>query len=259
MRRTATVTALALGLFLAGCGDDGNDVGAPTSTAAPTTEQTAPDTSEAPGGDVDGDEAEAVVGDWIDALADGDLDEAWALTHPNSQEAFGGRTAFDEAASGFAEGYGAWAAVEGREESWVDLAPEVPDAGVVVLQGTLEQEGTTTPAAAEAVPVRRDGDALLVDPFHQLVDPSAVSLEPMEGTTVEVGALVLVTAPGGSDLLLAVGDELVPTTPGSGPEGAVLVETDLADVDPGPVPVTLVVVGADGNLQAESFGLLVTG
>ncbi len=250
-RNIGIVTALALVGVLAACGSEGTGGSAP-----PSSEATAP-TSTVGSSPAEGETEVAVVEGWISALADGDLDRAWALTHPDSQEAFGGRSAFGEAASGLAEGFGAWASVEDRQETWTDLDPTVPDTGLVVLQGTLRQEGTTTPAAAEGVVVRTDGDEVLVDPFEQVVDRSEVRVEPAEGATVDPGAAVRVWAPGGPALFLVVGGDVVASGGGTGNPAPVGLEAAVPSSGGGPVAVSLVVVAEGGGLQAESFGYVV--
>lgn len=162
-RRTLAATVVT-GVLLAGCGSDADDAGPedPPVTSASTT-TTRPSDTTAPGSSLDGTDSIEVVTEWISALADGDLDRAWELTHPESQEAFGGRAVFDDSASGFTEGYGAWASVEDRTETWV---PREDGTGLVVLTGTLRQEGTTTEDATRAIPVRSSPDGPLVDAFR---------------------------------------------------------------------------------------------
>lgn len=149
--------------------------------------------------------AAAAVGAWIDAVAVSDTDAAWALMAPESQEAAGGRSGFDDMASALAEGFGAWAdatSPTGEREPWVLTNEVESEVFVVSLAGNVTQEGTETQRATAIPVVIRDGQAL-VQPFLRsdtvaLQEPSLP--EPLEFSDTSL----VVQVPAGGDVAMFI-------------------------------------------------------
>lgn len=101
--------------------------------------------------------AAAVVVDWINAVAAGEAEDAWALLGPRSQADWGSFDAFAAERTRLAEGYGAWRVAD-PEVIVTALGGEGEEQLVVVmLVGAVPQEGTTR-MRADAFPVRLAGD-----------------------------------------------------------------------------------------------------
>ena len=122
--------------------------------------------------------------DWIQAIGAGDLDRAYQLLADDSQKAVGGRQGFEAMRSQLAEGWGAWAAAGGLSDRAGprhglgadddgDRPAELPRLAVVVVTGTVAQEGET---AFRAIPLNVRGTvvAARVDLFADV----EVSIEP---------------------------------------------------------------------------------
>lgn len=109
--------------------------------------------------------ATGVVDEWIAALGVGDADTAWDLIDPASQEAFGGRSAFDDSFGGLAEGFGAWAS-SADVLKYTNAVPYTdPTVFLVTWVGPVSQEGTTA-IRAFAIPVVSDSQGTVkVQPF----------------------------------------------------------------------------------------------
>lgn len=109
--------------------------------------------------------AAAVVDEWITALGTGDADTAWDLIDPASQEAFGGRAAFDGSFSGLVEGFGAWASSVDVLK-YTNAVPRTdPATFLITWVGPVSQEGTSA-MRAFAIPVTTDSQGTgKVQPF----------------------------------------------------------------------------------------------
>lgn len=169
------VLATALGV-LASCGGTPN--GGPASSqppAPPSTGTTAPVTPTIVETTTTGapitttstidpvDEAVAAFQAWVGALAEGEVETAWDLMAPSSQQALGSFERFDDMRTGLAEGWGSWVAVEDPT-----YAIEEDEAGrtLLIARGTIHPEGHTETREVGVPLVRQDG-ALLVSPFEE--------------------------------------------------------------------------------------------
>ena len=288
--RTASITrgsvrmavAALVALALSACGDGGDDAAAQSRATSEVTEVTAQATSTAdattstsstteattsasgqPGEGSDpsaeGSGPAATVEAWVDALGAGDLDAAWALTTPSSQDSFGGREAFDESASGLAEGYGSWSGSTDATFTAVALDDVEPGLSLVVLRGTVAQEGPPEPAV-EAVPVRSQGHEVLVDPFHDLVGRRSLEYDPAAGTAIAADPTFVVYAPVLLDARFVIdGDQVLePTSEGAdGDQLRFLARLD-EPLGPGHHSLTVVLLG-DGEVQADAVLYTVEG
>jgi hypothetical protein len=149
------VSQLALVALLASCGGDttapesttSTTLPAPTTTHVETTTSTtattmteattttvAPTTNTAPLID----QSVAAFQEWVGALAEGEVERAWDLMAPSSQEALGSFEQFYEMRTGLAEGWGSWVAVEDPTYTLMD-----DEAGrtLMVANGTIRPEG----------------------------------------------------------------------------------------------------------------------
>lgn len=175
--------------------------------------------------------AEDAVLAWIDALAAGDLDTAWALLDVAAQDAVGGRAAFEDLRTDLAEGFGAWADAVDRV-AYVAVVEETfqSEVEVVTLVGEVTQEGDTVESLA-AVPaiIRSDvGFQVLAFVRGDLVefvrpvpidpaDPDAATplpaTGPIEVVVPETATLVVISVD--DELVLAVDDtDLTPADDG---------------------------------------------
>ena len=131
----------------AGAGD-----GAPSSTVGAALSAAAGD-----------DPAAAVVVEWLQAVAAGDVDRAWALLGPASQAHWGSASALAGERSALAEGYGAWASAEPDAVLVTPLGTSGDrEVVVVTLVGAVEQEGTVS-TRADAFPVHLGEDEGLLE------------------------------------------------------------------------------------------------
>jgi hypothetical protein len=188
-------------------GPDLSDETLPTASVPGTDESTQPPTSGAPTSTPQDETgpAEQVVLDFVDALGRGDIDAAAALIGPRSEAYLtaqsGSVDAFLQVAT---EGFGAWSASTDRT---VTLVPDMGGASVVVLEGTVQQEGTTN-HRIDAFPVvhAESADAWFVDMWA--FDPA-----------VEDQRLEVVAPPAADDgtVVLAPGDvlQIAVATPGT--------------------------------------------
>lgn len=172
-RHVAPAIAVAT-LLLAACGTTG-DQGAPSTEPIPTrspstapassapVETTTPSTSADSMPDEMLAEASAVFETWVAALADGDLDGAWALVSPESQAI--GRDTFDGMRSGLAEGWGAWTHAD---DVMYSLSADASGRDVLVIEGVVSQEGVTEARSVE-IPLVSTDSSLLLSPFEDLV------------------------------------------------------------------------------------------
>src|SRR5690554_3471302 len=86
----------------------------PTTSVPASTTTTLPPTTTLPG---DLGRVVALFGEWVESLADGDLERAWDLLTPESQRRIGGYERLAALRTDFAEGWGAWAWAEDLEYS----------------------------------------------------------------------------------------------------------------------------------------------
>jgi hypothetical protein len=203
---SAVAVAAAVMVVLAGAslvrsrtGDD------PATEVAEAPEGTEGDGSAAPPGqqlDPPGDDpATAAVAEWINALAAGEMEAAWAALGPASKEHWGSQADFEQQRSGFAEGYGAWSAATPDKILVTPLASSGEgELLVVTLIGTVEQEGMTV-ARADAFPVRLVGDSAAIELYAFAGELEIVVPEPLddEGHRPPVGT--------GEELVVVVPDD----------------------------------------------------
>lgn|GEM_PF-3462066 len=153
--------------------------------------------------------AAALVVEWIDAVAVGDMEAAWELLGPGSQTYWGSFEDFAAERTGFAEGYAAWRVAD---PTFLVTPLEGPGEGfvLVTLVGTVPQEGTTS-HRADTFPVRiGEGGAVLELHGSAGVMEIVVPDDPAEdGTPASVAAdeqLVLVVPDGVAAPVLRVDD-----------------------------------------------------
>ena len=192
-------------------------VGPTTTTIAPTTTLATATTTLAPL-----DQAVAAFQEWVGALAEGEVERAWNLMAPTSQEAFGSFDRFYEMRTGLAEGWGSWVAVEDPTYSI-----DVDQAGrtLLIARGTIRPEGNVETREV-GIPVVETDDGALLSPFEEFGNVA-------EGLEEE-----------------AAGEEGPPVPPGSG-EGRRIVYSNsgqrvwLVEAD-GTVTDTYLVSGKEG-------------
>ena len=130
---------------------------APTTTLAPTT-TAAPTTTLAPL-----DQAVAAFQEWVGALAEGEVERAWDLMAPSSQQALGSYERFYEMRTGLAEGWGSWVAVE---DATYSLEEDEAGRTLLIASGTIRPEGNVETREV-GVPIVTDGGEVLVSPFEE--------------------------------------------------------------------------------------------
>ncbi|MGH8951783.1 MAG: L,D-transpeptidase [Acidimicrobiia bacterium] len=109
------------------------------------------------------DPAVAAFQEWVGALAEGEIELAWDLMAPSSQQALGSFERFAEMRTGLAEGWGSWVAVEDASYSL-----EEDDAGrtLLIARGVIRPEGQTETREV-GVPIVEEGGVLLLSPFEE--------------------------------------------------------------------------------------------
>ena len=109
------------------------------------------------------DAAVAAFQEWVGALAEGEIETAWDLMAPSSQQALGSFERFAEMRTGMAEGWGSWVAVEDASYSL-----EEDDAGrtLLIARGVIRPEGQTETREV-GVPIVEEGGVLLLSPFEE--------------------------------------------------------------------------------------------
>jgi hypothetical protein len=160
--------------------------------------------------------AEAVLA-WIDALAAGDLDTAWALMDEAAQEGIGGRAAFGALRADLEEGFGVWARAEDRvvHVAVVEMASE-SEIEVVTLVGAVTGEGETTASVVAVPAILRGGEGFQALPFVRGDQVEFVSPPPLDPVDPDVtppiavdGTIVVVVPDTATLVVLSVDDELV--------------------------------------------------
>ncbi len=223
--------------------------GATTTSGADTTSSLAPSTSIAMP------TAEDAVLSWIAALADGDLELAWALMDEASREAVGGRNTFEALRTELAEGFGAWDDAADRAV-YVTVVEEALryEIVVVTLVGGIDREGETVQATVAIPAIVSDGYQVL--PFLrgdlvEFITPESTAedgaVAPMAADGVvdvvvpETADYVVLTIDPASFVMQVDGDGLV------GAAGGKVQATFALDppLDPGRYAVTVVYVGTD--------------
>lgn len=268
--RTPALIPLALvsilGLLATGCGGDdeaatpandtsttvvGSEPDGSNTTAAPSD---APDMPDAPR---PGEDAVGTVRFWVDALAEGDLETAWDLVAEDSREAIGGFEAFGDLRSTLAEGFGAWGQAGEEAFSAVTLDNGDEEISVVILAGTIAQEGPPSPAA-DAVPARNTADGWRVDPF---VDLGTVEHQPPPGVTLAAEPTLVAAVPTGVDVrfILDGGEPLVPETEDVGGDQQRASLTPSESLEAGPHSLTVVLTNAEGQLSTSTVWYSVGG
>lgn len=249
--RTAALFTLAA-LTLGACGQANYDVA--TGMAAPST--TAP--SGEPGQGVDrkvpGVTAESAVDtvrSWVAALAEGDLEEAWGLVAGRSRAAIGGFRAFTDVGGSLAERYGVWVGADDDAFSTVPLETGANEAfSVVVLYGTIPQDGASAPAA-DAVPVRTTRGGSRVEPF---LDLGPVEHQPPSGAVVPADATLAAVVPMLADVHFLIDHGQVEISAmGDAPGDQQLASLELDEgLAPGPHGLTVVLTNPQGELATST-------
>ena len=157
MAAVLVIVALLVGIsLLRPLGDEDSSVGIagqPDGTSTPSTPGTATTPETTPGS-----VAVEVADAWLSALADGDVDGAYALLDAGSKERLS-RAEFGDLASGLAEGAATFAGVDPYPATFTVNRPGGPQATVVVYQGDVTREGMTETAAYPVVVVGPDTSA----------------------------------------------------------------------------------------------------
>lgn len=167
--RLKSAAAVAVLAVLSACGADPGttvpDTSTTTTTDATSTTVVTPTTSPEPTtpGNDPVEEAVSLFNQWVRALAEGESDRAWDLMAPSSQRAVGSFERFMAMSSGFAEGWGAWVAVEGPSYHL-----EEDDAGrsLLIVSGTIRPEGLVEQREV-GVPLVMENGELLLSPFEE--------------------------------------------------------------------------------------------
>jgi len=256
----ALAAAGTLTLGLAACGDDDGTSATVPSTPAPSTTipaTTAPPSTNAPPStapppttapDTEPGAAADAVDRYIEAIAAGDLQAAWALVDERSRDALGGFEAFEDLGSALSEGIGAWS---GAEELAVREVPLGGGVAVVVLEGRVPLEGPPAPAA-QAVLVRSRADGARVSPFERaLPEDEAIRFDPEPGRSLQAGEPVTITLLAGRTVTAIVGSG-APTTiePTQEIEGGAIYEVPVPAAPSGRQTVTVVVADDEGDRTA---------
>ena len=162
-----------------------------TTSTATTTPPAAPPTAT----------PDAVVADWLDALGDGRIDDAAALTGPRSRERLPTLEGMLQESS---EGYGAWAASPDRSFTEVDLTDDLT---VVVVSGTWTGEGETE-NRTDAFPVARTDDGRwMIEPWaYDIYERPLYFVHPAPGTGLAADAAIEVAARGDGRYLFSLDD-----------------------------------------------------
>lgn len=255
-RLTAILLTLAT-LTLAGCADDA-EVGAPGRTTTTTTVPSTTTTTEGEQGTEDtpdtapaDEEAIETVRDWVAALAEGELEEAWELVAERSRVAIGGFEAFTELRSALAEGFGAWSSAGNQAFSAVPLDVGGDEAlSVVILRGLIAQEGPPAPAAA-SIPVRTTSEGSLVEPFLGL---GAVEHQPPPGTAIPADVTLEAFVPALRDVRFVVDERgaEVPAIEGAdGDQQRASLEPEVP-LEPGPHSLTVVLTTPEGEVATST-------
>ena len=252
-RLAALITLVALPL--AACDGDGDESTTTPSTTETTTTTTTTgragpgDDRTAPGVPVEA--AGDTVRAWVAALAEGDLEAAWELVAERSRAAIGGYEAFSDLQSAMAEGFGAWAGADDDAFSVVPLETGGDDAlAVVILQGTIAQEGPPAPAA-DAVAVRTTSEGTRVEPFLGL---GPVEHRPPPGTAVPADATLEALVPMLNDVHFVVDDRAVEiplTEDAPGDRQLASLELD-GSLEPGPHSLTVVLTNPQGGIATST-------
>ena len=109
------------------------------------------------------DPAVAALQAWVGALAEGEIELAWDLMAPSSQQALGSFDRFAEIRTGLAEGWGSWVAVEDASYS---LEEDAAGRTLLIARGVIRPEGQTETREV-GVPIVEEGGQLLLSPFEE--------------------------------------------------------------------------------------------
>ena len=176
---------------------------------------------------------EEAVRNWLRAVADGDVDGAWAMVDDRSRQAVGGYEKFNSMQSELAEGWGGWA--EAKDAAYYTIQMPTPGVSVVVVTGVWGHEGPHE-STGSAMVVRKGR----VDPFVNLGD---VSFGAADATWVDV------TVPTGRDVWFIVDDRGPIRATVSGTRATASIEPPL---EPGR-HVLGVVLGRNGAFAVRTF------
>ena len=205
--------------------------------------------------------AAAAVASWLQALAEGTADEAWALVGAASQQAIGGRDGFDALYSALVEGQGEWSRAtdpNGTGSPWTFVNRIDGQIYAVTLAGIVTQEGVPD-ATTIALPVIVSGEVATVEPFLR-VDPVQVVGPPFFDEPWELVDQPPVTfsVRGAPGVRVYVGSSSVSVTT-EGAAGTTRITTaPLTQLEAGGQYVITVVVLDEGVIHADAF-LVVAG
>ena len=168
----------------------------PTITAAQPSTTTTPATPAPPTATPD-----VVVADWLDAVGDGRIDDAVALTGPRSRARV---PSLEGILQESGEGYGAWAASPDRSFTEIDLTDDLT---VVVVSGTWTGEGATEDRT-DAFPVARGDDGRwMIEPWaYDISDRPLSIIRPAPGTGLAADATIEVDDRGEGRYLFSLDD-----------------------------------------------------
>jgi hypothetical protein len=254
--KTAPIILSAALLVFAACGDDDTTAAGDTTT---TTSAESGSGSESGGSSdsaaVDVADPAAAAEAWVAAVAEGDMDAAWALLAEPSREALGSVDELEDRASELEEGWGAWASADDATYTATPYGDEAAGTSVVVVSGSVSQEGESGPAAA-AMPVHTADGASRVSPFE---GEEAIEFTPEAGTELAPRGQVEIVAPAGADITFVVDDRgttrAAVQRSSEGQTGLIRVSPAL---EPGDHTVTAI-IDVDGALQTASAVYTVEG
>lgn len=225
----------------------------PTSGPTPTEQEPTPSTSASA---VQGTSVEPALRTWLEAIQEGDEEQAWGLMTPEAQTAVG-RDRFDQLmASALPEGLGAFAHAPDFHD--VVVSDDAVESMVAVVSGEVTREGITEFAAA-AIPLRVSDDETLVD--HAFISPyydrvaafASVSAGPLSFRAGDELAVTFATPEGAAQVLIAVDDDREPLPTEFDPAAGRATATLDRDLEAGRHIATVIVVHESGLLHPEAI------
>ncbi len=197
--------------------------------------------------------AEDAVSDWIGFLANEDAESAWGLVAMESQQRFGGRSAFDRQLTDLVEGFGAWADASDLVTFVNSLDSDGPDfALVVTLAGTVSQEGESSWSAI-SIPVIMEGGSAKVSPF--LGDGNEIGIGAQgydDGAVIQQDAQFTIIFPSSGSLLIFVDGSAVTDTRTETEDGGSYTSFGPLSLEVGNHTVTGIYLDEDGGIHARS-------
>lgn len=202
---------------------------------------------------------EPVLRQWLAAIRASDEDAAWALMTPEAQELVG-RDEFDRMMlSELPEGLGAFAEAESFHYVVVDSGGR--EAVVVgVVSGEVTREATTE-FAAMPIPLRIDGDEVLVDDgivdraryYDRVAVFASASLGPQRYRSGDELIVEFARPKGAADVVIAVDDERRAMETEFDPAAGRAAATLEHDLEQGTHIATVIVVHESGRLYPEAI------